>query len=229
MLAQGTSTKRASAGLMELHLYGPEGKDALTENQEAPAASDDPRRPVGYFYTWWRGDPLPPLGSSLDLSIERIENSRLLAQMSEEPEHEIVRRIEQGHHPYLACVGDDPVAYGWSAWKQAEIGELGIRFELPEGNRYLWDFVTLPEWRGHGIYPLMIQEIIRREMGQAERFWIGHDFDNVASAKGIEKAGLPVIGEVWIRDSKPVYVPRDPRDRAKEAARLLQLPMDSGS
>jgi GNAT superfamily N-acetyltransferase len=120
----------------------------------------------------------------------------------------------------------EPAAYGWSAWERAEIGELDVRFELPPGERYLWDFVTLPDWRGRGIYPHMLQGIIRAESDSAKRFWIGHDLDNVASARGIEKAGLPVIGEVWIRNGRPVFIPREPGERFNAAATLLRLAVD---
>lgn len=159
--------------------------------------------------------------------MESTEDTALLARLSDLTEQEAARRIEAGNHAYVAFVHDNPVAYGWSAWKRAEIGELGVDLLLPEGNRYLWDFYTLPDWRGYGIYPLMLQEIIRREVDDAERFWIGHDRGNIASAKGIERAGFPVIGEVWIEAGRPVYVPFEPVERARIAAELLGLPIGS--
>lgn len=159
--------------------------------------------------------------------MEATGDHALLSRLSDIDEQEIARRIKDGHCPYLARIDGEPVAYGWSAWKRAEIGELGIDIDLPAGDRYLWDFVTMPDQRGQGIYPLMLQEILRREMEDAERFWIGHDRENVASAKGIERAGFPVIGEVWVRSGEPVLVPRGPRERAKIAAELFRLPMDT--
>jgi GNAT superfamily N-acetyltransferase len=210
-----------------LNPNGPDGKDTLTKDQESTAASGDPRQPAGYFYTWWRGDPMPELEPLDGLSIEATNDITLLSKLSGLDEQEIARRIEDGHCPYVAFVCGEPVAYGWSAWKRAEIGELGVDLQLPEGNHYLWDFYTLPEWRGHGIYPLMLQEIIRREVDHAERFWIGHDRENIASAKGIERAGFPVIGEVWIESGRPVCVPFQPIERAKIAAELFKLPIGS--
>jgi GNAT superfamily N-acetyltransferase len=184
---------------------------------------------VGYFYTWWRGDDLPALDPLPGFELIQSEDMDLLVRLSALTADEVKTRVDRGHHPYLAMINDEPAAYGWSAWKHAEIGELGVDITLPSGDRYLWDFVTIPEWRGKGIYPHMLQGIIRSEAGNAERFWIGHDLDNVASARGIEKAGLPVIGEVWVRDETPVYIGREPRERAEMAARLLQLPFEMRS
>ena len=180
-------------------------------------------QPVGYFYTCWRGDPLPDLGLLEGYGFSPAEDVALLEHLSDLTCQEVRERMKNGHRPYLAWMNEQPVAYGWSAWKRAEVGELGLSFEMPPGNRYLWDFVTLPGFRGQGIYPRMIQGIIREESGDADRFWIGHDLDNIASARGIEKAGVPVIGEVHIREGKPVFVGREPRERAQAAAKLLGL------
>jgi GNAT superfamily N-acetyltransferase len=199
----------------------------LSERRETTSKPDSDGQPVGFFYTWWRGDPLPELEPLEGLLIESTEDTELLSDLSGLNEEEITRRINDGHCPYVAFVNGEPVAYGWSAWKRAEIGELGVDMRLPEGNHYLWDFFTLPDWRGYGIYPLMLQEIIRREVGHTERFWIGHDLDNIASGKGIERAGFPVIGEVWLRDGEPVYVAREPFERARVAARMLSLAMEA--
>jgi GNAT superfamily N-acetyltransferase len=180
---------------------------------------------VGLFYTWWQGDPLPALKPLPGFSLVQTDDTRLLDILSDRTEAEIQQRISDGHRPYLAMINGQPAAYGWSAWERAEIGELGVRLELPDRERYLWDFMTLPDWRGRGIYPHMLQGIIRAEMADARRFWIGHDLDNVASARGIEKAGLPVIGEVWVRKGEPVFVPREQVERAGAAAALLNLAM----
>jgi GNAT superfamily N-acetyltransferase len=181
---------------------------------------------VGYFYTWWRGDNLPDLGPFPDLEVMHSSDTSLLAHLAGLPESEIQARIQNGNHPYLATLNGVPAAFGWSAWHRMEIGELGVDLELPDGDHYLWDFVTLPDFRGRGIYPHMLQAIIRAEVTVTERFWIGHDLDNIASARGIEKAGLPVIGEVWVRDGEPIFIGRKPRTRAEMAARLLSLPFE---
>ncbi len=181
---------------------------------------------VGYFYTWWRGDGLPDLEPFPELKIEQSHDVELLARLSDLPESTIQKRIDLGNRPYLAWIDESPAAYGWSAWEHMEIGELGVEIELPDGDHYLWDFRTLPDFRGRGIYPHMLQAIILAEKTIAKRFWIGHDLDNIASFKGIRKAGIPVIGEVWLRDGVPVCIGHEPRVRSEMAARLLSLPFE---
>ena len=194
---------------------------------DLPSTNQNPHETtVGLFYTWENGDPLPKLAPLDGFVLVTADDLELLSQLSGLTPEEINERINDGHQPYLALIHNEPAAWGWSAHERAEIGELGVSFELPNGEHYLWDFVTLTDWRGHGIYPHMLQGIIREESVEAQRFWIGHDLDNVASARGIEKAGLPVIGEVWLLDGEPLFVGRGSREPAELAARLLELPFE---
>lgn len=125
---------------------------------------------------------------------------------------------------YLARVGAEPVAYGWSASGAAEIGGL-LRFEVPEGERYLWDFVTLAGWRGRGIYPRLLQAVLREEREAARRWWIGHDAPNVASGRGILRAGFSQVGEVRTLRGGLALRPTGPLERARLGAALLGIPV----
>jgi hypothetical protein len=122
----------------------------------------------------------------------------------------------------------EPVAWGWCATSDLSIGELGLSCSLPPGNRYLWDFVTLPSWRGRRIYPWLLQTIIASEP-DAERFWLGHDMPNVASARGITKAGFQEVGVLYRRpDGEFVLVPSGSWDRAEAAASLFGVSLSGG-
>jgi GNAT superfamily N-acetyltransferase len=158
----------------------------------------DTRQPVGIFYTWWRGDHLPALPQPPDLAVTAEaaiddDSAAVMAPYLDRAQAEIL--VEQGHRLYLAHVDGAITAFGWAATRRLSIGELGVERELSEGNQYLWGFVTLPEWRGQGLYPILLQTIMRREV--ARRFWIGHDDGNDASAKGILRAGFTPIGRVY--------------------------------
>jgi hypothetical protein len=61
---------------------------------------------------------------------------------------------------------------------------------------YLWNFVTLPAFRGRGIYPRLLEAIIEAESVEAETFWIAYAPENHASAAGIHKAGFRTVGQL---------------------------------
>jgi RimJ/RimL family protein N-acetyltransferase len=81
-------------------------------------------------------------------------------------------------------------------------------------DRGLWDFVTLPNWRGHRIYPRLLQAIVQIE-ADAERFWIGCRADNEASMRGVRAAGFQLIGITAMTEAGEwVEVIRGDHDRA---------------
>jgi hypothetical protein len=52
-------------------------------------------------------------------------------------------------------------------------------------------------FRGLGIYPALLQYIIRREREKANHFWIVHAPENNSSLKGIKKAGFHYAGKLY--------------------------------
>jgi hypothetical protein len=179
---------------------------------------------IGHFYTWWRGDPLPRLRAVPALTAASCQDDRLVARLMSLDAGAVRERFQRGHRPWLARIGDEPVGWGWVAAREAEIPELGITFALLPGDRYLWDFMTLPAWRGHDVYPALLQGILVAE--GATRFWIGHDRDNAASARGMAKAGFREVGTAHRRaDGQLMFVPSAPPERAAAAVVYLSLPM----
>jgi hypothetical protein len=150
--------------------------------------------PVGLFHAWWRGDPLPARPPLLGLSIDQTGDVGLIADLAGTDPSPLRMRLAAGHRPWLARLAGTPIAVGWVAGREATIGELGLAFALPPGDRYLWDFLTLPAWRCRGVYTRLLQAIVAAE--PADRFWVGHDRGNVASARGIVRAGFRTVGVV---------------------------------
>jgi hypothetical protein len=68
-----------------------------------------------------------------------------------------IYRRRDGHLPYVGYMDETAVTYGWVATRQASIGELNLAFPIAAASRYLWDFATLPEWQGRGLYPRLLQ------------------------------------------------------------------------
>jgi len=178
------------------------------------------------FYSWWRTDPSASLAPLPGFDVEITANHQLIAELARLDSAEILARVRGGHRPYIARLDGVPVAYGWSAVRRAAIGELGLEFAVPYGNRYLWDFATLPAWRGIGIYPRLLHAILSRESVTAARFWIGHVDGNRASQRGIVKAGFSAAGTTDRRDGRALtFAATGSAARARACAGLLGLGM----
>lgn len=176
--------------------------------------------------TWWQGDPWPTLDTLDGFRATASDDAVLLATLSGYDVHEARRRLRSQHRPYVAFIGTTPVAYGWVSLEGAAIGELGVQVTLPARNRYLWDFATLPAWRGRGIYPRLLQAILQIEGQSAEQFWIIHAPENGASQAGIEKAGFRPVGELsFRRNGGTGLVPGGLHERASAGAALLGVPL----
>jgi GNAT superfamily N-acetyltransferase len=177
------------------------------------------------FATWWRGDPLPELPPVPSLSARRVTRWDEARRVTGLTEDRVVRRFEEGHRPYAALLGDEPVAYGWAAKVAGGIDELNFSFTLSSGNCYLWDFVTRSAWRGRGIYPQLLQAILRQE-DAVNRFWIGYEARNAASARGIAKAGFEVVGDLNVVDGRVTsFLVFEDGERARAAGDLFALPL----
>lgn len=170
------------------------------------------------------GDPAPLLTPLPGLVVQQEVHADFLAALHGRPRDAIAARFADGHRAYVAWRDDVPAAFGWLATRRATIGEFGMRFTLPRGTRYLWNFVTLPAFRGQGIYPRLLDAIVRANGAGVRRFWVAHAPENHASAAGILKAGFTVAADFSLDPHGAVAVRgRTPRG-GRLAAALLGLP-----
>jgi GNAT superfamily N-acetyltransferase len=177
---------------------------------------------VGPWYAWWPGDPLPALPPQPGFAATPADEDGVLTALAGIGVEEVAARRRAGHRPYIAHLGGEPVAHGWSTGGAVEIGELGLAFTLPPGERYLWGFATEEHWRGRGLYPRLLQAILRHEGLSDVRYWIGHTPENAPSARGILKAGFRRVGDVYrLPTGRFVLVPTGPLERAPLGAALL--------
>lgn len=153
------------------------------------------------FATWWRGDPVPTLSPLASFSAHLSTDVQLIAQLTNHSLQTIVTRFQKGNRFYLAFIRGIPVAYGWAATQEGSLSALQFTFALPAGNCYLHSFRTLPEWRGQGIYPHLLQFILHQE-SSFERFWIGYLPDNSASGRGISKAGFHTVSDLVVTGNR---------------------------
>ena len=143
-----------------------------------------------------RNDPSPTLMPLAGFEVHQVWDATFMARLQNRTVEEMSARFDAGHRAYVAWRNEEPAAWGWVATSSAHIGELGASFPIAVGERYLWNFVTLPAHRGLGIYPRLLQAIVRAESREAERFWIACAPENHASGGGIAKAGFTRLAEM---------------------------------
>jgi GNAT superfamily N-acetyltransferase len=169
--------------------------------------------------TWWASDPLMDLAPLSDFHVGLAVDDAQLALINHISAAEVEQRRMAGHLPYVGYMGEAAVTYGWVATREASIGELNLAFSIATDSRYLWDFATLPEWQGRGLYPRLLQAIVQTE--RAECFWIIHAPENLPSGAGMQKAGFQAVGQLsFQRDNSLGLIPFD-RERACIGAALL--------
>lgn len=125
--------------------------------------------------------------------------SVLASTMGVEASTDILKRFENGRRCYAAWVEDEIAAYGWVSLDEEFIGELKLRLKLLEGEAYIWDCATLPAFRQRHLYSALLVHIIRELQAEGLcRVWIGADLENIASQRGIARAGFHHIADLVV-------------------------------
>jgi len=157
------------------------------------SAENDPRR-RGTIWVLDLDKQMPSLLPRIHADFRRLtaDLAPILATSTDSlPLAEITQRLKTGRQCYAAWVDDQMVAYGWVSFEYEDIGELNLRMKLLPGEAYIWDCATLPAFRGNLLYSALLVYILAQLRHQNIcRVWIGADFDNVASQKGIARAGF---------------------------------------
>ncbi|MHB1312592.1 MAG: GNAT family N-acetyltransferase [Gemmatimonadaceae bacterium] len=175
-----------------------------------------------------REQPAIVMSAMPGLAVHRELDARLMAALQQRALSDIQVRFDAGHRAYVATMDGVPAAWGWVATTSASIGELQVSFPIASRERYLWNFVTLPAFRGRGIYPRLLEAIIAAESVEGERFWIAYAPENHASGVGIRKAGFAVVAELSF-DLHGRAVVKDIQSGGGESvSRLLGLPDTQG-
>jgi hypothetical protein len=110
---------------------------------------------------------------------------------------EVIRRFRSGDQCYGAWVGSELAAYGWVSFEQEYVGEFKVWVRLVPGEAYIWDCFTLPAHRQRGLYSgLLVYMLGQLEKDNECRVWIGADMDNLASQRGIARAGFGAVADI---------------------------------
>ncbi len=84
------------------------------------------------------------------------------------------KRLARGCRCFGAWLGDDLAGYGWLSTGPEWIGELELELTPEGGDGYIWNCLTVPAHRRHGVFRSMLAGITAqaREDG-LRRLWIG--------------------------------------------------------
>jgi GNAT superfamily N-acetyltransferase len=130
----------------------------------------------------------------VEIRCSGVEAEDLAARMAElrgqDPE-EHRGRLRAGHFVVYA-IGRDGELQSWG-WATAPVGapqdapwESGIRMRVHPGTGFMWDFFTLPAYRGRGLYKLLLRRSAEQCFVRgAKRAWGYAEVSNTASRRGI--------------------------------------------
>ena len=124
-------------------------------------------------------------------------------------------RLERDEQFWTAQLDDKIIAYCWATNAPVEIGEVRRVIRPRSGEIYLYDAFTFPQYRGQNLYPALLHCILAQSCQQGlPRALIFVLEDNVASIRGVQKAGFREFQRVtycnFLGFSRYVYQPRLP-------------------
>lgn len=165
------------------------------------SAENDPRR-AGTIWALNLDQPTPIIIPLIAATFSRVENeslAELAAVMGANNSADVIKRFETGRRCYMARVDEKIAAYGWVSFEQEFIGELNLRLRLLADEAYIWDCVTLPAFRRNYLYSALLTYIVAElSTEHLHRVWIGADLDNVASQRGIARAGFLHVADLVV-------------------------------
>lgn len=108
------------------------------------------------------------------------------------------RRLARGDRAWGLWRGDRLLSYGWSSTLPTRAGGR-LRVIPGPGEVYLYSFFTDGRERGKGYYPLLLSRIAYDLSLEGHRLaWIAVYWPNLASLRGITKAGFHVASTVTV-------------------------------
>ena len=152
---------------------------------------------------------LPSPMPRVEVRFQRFDSEAapLLAKaMGLDSNEEVLRRFDAGKQCYTGIVDGVIATYGWVTYDKELIGELRLHIQLSQGEAYIWDCATLPEYRGLRLYPALLWYIIEVLRSQGlKQIWIGADSDNLPSQVGMKLCGFHPIADFVLDYALAIY------------------------
>ncbi|MBR9978424.1 MAG: GNAT family N-acetyltransferase [Bacteroidetes bacterium] len=109
------------------------------------------------------------------------------------------RRFAEGGTAFIGYKDTEIVIHAWLVAGMLRIDELAMDWRIPEQVVAVYDVVTIPAWRGQGIYTEALRRLPGLLEGDVRYLWIYADKENTASLRGIRKAQYSPIGMITAR------------------------------
>jgi hypothetical protein len=165
------------------------------------SAENDPRK-AGTIWVRNLDEASPEVTPLVEVSFGRIGPESIPALVSDMQGNTpagMLGRFETGRRCYAGWVDGKIVVNGWVSFEEEFIGELRLRLKLLPGEAYIWDCATAPAFREKHLYSALLVYILG-ELGADQycRAWIGANHENIASQRGIERAGFHRVAAVVV-------------------------------
>ena len=165
------------------------------------SAENDPRKD-GTIWALNLDEPAPAIKPQVPAAFSRVRQgsaAALFRNRDSRISDEMLSRLESGRRCYVARVDNQLAAYGWVSFEEEIVGELNLRLRLLPGEAYVWDCVTLPDFRRNHLYSALLAYINKDLNAEGLcRAWIGANRDNVPSQLGIARAGFHHVANLTI-------------------------------
>jgi hypothetical protein len=161
--------RQAGVSVRRTYLYRiskPEGWSGTAANDKSP-----------------RWEPLSPerVGQLLDIGPFKVSDG--------------LQRLHRGDRCYTVCVDGRLAHYSWAQRSGSHpITEAGVSVPVGSGEFWIYNCRTAEWARGRGIYPAILERIVNEhfEAGYCTA-WIYTSRENIASQKGILRAGFGLV------------------------------------
>jgi hypothetical protein len=166
------------------------------------SADQEPRK-AGTIWAINLGEAMPVIRSECNAAFRQVgpKSARALATaMGSGSLAEIRKRFSGGRDCFVAWQGDKIVSYCWVSFNEEMVGELNLNLSLVPGEAYIWDCATLPGYRQQHLYSALLSFILRELLQKHPvcRVWIGANLDNLASQRGIARAGFQRVANLLV-------------------------------
>lgn len=136
--------------------------------------------------------------ANINIQIEYVTSKNINDALTYEPQVKVdtfKRFLSKGDCGFYAYLNGQFIHRSWvtfgpkkvTQWKQC------APLKLKQGEAYIHWCETVPWVRGMGVYPTVLNYIIRVLSGRVNEFYISTTADNIASRNGIRKAGFSLI------------------------------------